>query len=314
MKINVEHLDSQGRFSNLVIDLNFLQFSKHLAFAGMGAHLSAYNLYRFLGMMTEYAPYWNGASSSFTIPRIVKNDPTDLGQLSNRIGKAMADLLAKRIYGAKFTHNYEDVMVLSGHQLKGKRPDLYCDTTTKQFAVEAKGLSCKSVSRKEMAKHKAQSGEGPISVNFSVASVTYNIYDSMHVKFHDPVGEDAEYSVELNLKLRDAYYRSLLDMLERLRIKPYYQLDGLPPNYVAYQLPELLQEGKHYLLVHELIEKGWWEDLPSNDSPMFINEENVYVDVDGIGFGFSSGQSPEITEQQAPLGGKKRAREIRVRS
>lgn len=283
MKLKVEHLDDKGNFRDLEFDLSYLKFTKHLAFAGMGVNRSLYNLFRFSGFMLEFVQYWRYGADYFSVPDVIFHDPTELGQISNRIGKGLADFLAKRIYGAKYTHNYEDAMVQHGHPIKGKRPDLYCDTRSRQFAVEAKGYKVSSVSANKMLDHKSQSRQGPIPVHFSVASVAYNLYESPAVKFHDPVGDDIEYSEDINRKLIAIYYRSILDSVEQLGMQPSNQVDDLPQSFVAYRIPFLPPKGSLYLLLHKSIVEGIWGDLDDFRSDYDENEFLTYIDVDGVG-------------------------------
>ncbi|MDR9497768.1 MAG: hypothetical protein RI556_01225 [Hydrogenovibrio sp.] len=49
MKLKVEHLNDKGQIEDLELNLSYLQFIKHLAFAGMGVNKSPYNSFRFLG-------------------------------------------------------------------------------------------------------------------------------------------------------------------------------------------------------------------------------------------------------------------------
>ncbi|HHY0595786.1 TPA: hypothetical protein ACVU5V_004933 [Vibrio parahaemolyticus] len=283
MKLKVEHLDDKGNFNYLEFDLSYLQFTKHLAFAGMGVNSSLYNLFRFSGFMLEFVQYWRPWDNRFVVPEIIFHDPTELGQISNRIGKGLADFLAKKIYGAKYTHNYEAAMVQHGYPIKGKRPDLYCDTRTKQFAVEAKGYKVSSVSANKMLEHKSQSRQGPIPVHFSVASVAYNLYESPTVKFHDPVGDDFVYSDDINRKLIAIYYQSILDSIEQIGLEPIYQMDDIPQGFVAYRIPIVPPKNSLFLLLHKSIVSRDWQDTEEfvieNDEGDFL----TYIDVDGVG-------------------------------
>jgi len=81
-------------------------------------------------------------------------------------------------------------MELKGYPISGERPDFYCDTLNKQFAVETKGYSAQSVSDTSMKKHKAQSKTGPLNVHFSAANVAYNLYRKPKIKYYDPEGDD----------------------------------------------------------------------------------------------------------------------------
>jgi len=283
MKLKVEHLDDKGNFKDLEFDLSYLQFTKHLAFAGMGANRSLNNLFRFSGFMLEFVQYWRHGTAYFSPADVILHDPTELGQLSNRIGKGLADFLAKRIYGAKYTHNYEDAMVQHGHPIKGRRPDLYCDTRSKQFAVEAKGYKSSSVSANKMLDHKSQSRQGPIPVHFSVASVAYDLYESPAVRFHDPVGGDVEYSEDINRKLIAIYYRSILDSVGLLGMQLSNQVNDLQQSFVAYRIPFLPPKSSLYLLLHKSIFEGIWEELADFRSDYDEDDSLTYIDVDGVG-------------------------------
>lgn len=283
MKLKVEHLDIEAKFSDREFYLSYLQFTKHLAFAGMGVNRSLYNLFRFSGFMLEFVQYWRYGGDCFFVRDVIFHDPTELGQISNRIGKGLADYLAKKICGAKYTHNYEDAMVEYGYPIKGKRPDLYCDTRSRQFAVEAKGYKVSSVSANKMRDHKSQSREGPIPVHFSVASVAYNLYESPAVKFHDPVGGDIEYSDDIKRKLIAIYYRSILDSIEQLGMEPSNQVEGLPKSFIAYRIPFLEPKRSLYLLLHKSIVEGLWEEMSEFHSDHDEDDFFTYIDVDGVG-------------------------------
>lgn len=107
-------------------------------------------------------------------------------------------------------------MALKGYNIEGDRPDFYCDTFTEQFAVEAKGYSAQSVSDAQMSKHKDQSETGPLSINFSVASVAYNLYKKPKIKFYDPISDNVPYENDLNSRLRELYYQNVLFFIESI--------------------------------------------------------------------------------------------------
>jgi hypothetical protein len=283
MKLKVEHLDDKGQFQNLEFNLSYLQFIKHLAFAGMGVDKFRYRLLRFSGFMLEFVEYFGSQPDKFTIPEVIFHDPTELGQISNRIGKALADFLAKKIYKAKYTHNYEDAMVQHGHPIMGKRPDLYCDTLSRQFAVEAKGFKVSTVSANKMNDYKSQSKEGPVPVHFSVASVAYNLYKAPTVKFHDPVGGDVTYAEDINKKLIAIYYRSILDTIEEFNLVPSIGVEDLQDSFISYQLPFSHPRNSLYLMLHKSIVDGVWDQVKEFDSGYIEDDINSYIDVDGVG-------------------------------
>ncbi len=67
MKIDIEHLDSHGVIHNISLDLQYIQFVKHMAFAGMGVHKSVANVYRFVAFMMEFTPYWQNNQNYFVL-------------------------------------------------------------------------------------------------------------------------------------------------------------------------------------------------------------------------------------------------------
>lgn len=280
MQFELKHLNGRGNLSTSYPSISYLAFVKHLAFVGIGIHKSPTLLFRYLGYFFEFMQYWRNDPEHFCMPSVLENDPSEKAVVSNRIGRAMADYCAKKIYHARFTHSYEDAMIRNGYQIKGKRPDLYCDSLNKQFAIEAKGYSQSSVSDTKMNKHKSQSQKGPIPINFSVASVSFNLYKSPKVKFYDPEDESVEYSSIVNSQLRSLYYNSLLELIE------YFGLEKVKsgiPDYNAYIISPLLFP-EYRLLIHQVIVSKEWggnEWLPplSRES----NEENYYIDNDGIG-------------------------------
>ena len=283
MKLEVEHIDDKGQINHIELNLSYLQFIKHLAFAGMGENRYPNNSFRYLGHMFEFVQYWGPERNHFSIPKIIFNDPTERGQISNKIGKALADFLSKKIYGAKYTHNYEDAMVLNGYPIKGERPDLYCDTRSRQFAVEAKGLKASTVSTNQMLKHKSQSRQGPVPVHFSVASVAYNLYQAPSVKFHDPVGDDVKYSKDINNELIATYYRSILDSIKQLDLEQSKNTEHIPKDFIAYRLPKIYPINQLSLLLHESIVSREWEQMEEFNLGRSERSHRTYIDADGVG-------------------------------
>jgi hypothetical protein len=292
MRYELNHQDSSGVIYSGSGDIPLQAFIKHLAFAGFGGFPGPWSLYqfigvcRYLGFAFEFQQYWLNDPICFEIPQPFGDDPTERAYVSNRIGRAFSDYFAKKIYGAIFTYSYEAAMVLSKHPIIGKRPDFYCDTLSNQFAIEYKGFGRKSVSEKDMEKYKDQSATGPLKVNFSVASVSYNLYSSPKINFYDPVSENVEYNATLNLKLRRNYYQSVREIVTLLRLSAERDID---PNYYAFELPVLLGH-RHpiQLLLHrdilnrELDTNEWLPHYFENTSQHEI-DDNRYIDVDGIG-------------------------------
>lgn len=279
MQITISHLDQYETLNNITYNLSYPRFIKHLAFAGFGAYRSHINLFRFLGCFIEYYGYWN--DNHFDLPFPIRFDPTEKGQISNRIGKALADFLAKKINRARFTYNYEYAMKILGIPIKGKKPDLYCDTLTQQFAIEAKGRTESSISKKNMKKYKTQSQQGPLPVNFTIASASYDLYSSPKVNYYDPINPDIEYNMEINLQLRKRYYLSIQNLIE------FYSLSGETDNqfsdFTSFHLRDFPLFDSFYLIIHKSILNKKWQINGLLESLEKIDKENIFIDLDGIG-------------------------------
>jgi hypothetical protein len=143
-------------------------------------------------------------------------DPTEIGQFSNIVGRGIADYLGRNLSGAIQAHAYEDALKVRKIPYSGPRPDLYCDTGTQQFSMEAKGLSAGTVSANAMTGHKAQAKAGPLPVHFAIASVSYNLYRTPSCKYFDPVADRADYDGSLAVILARLKYISLLSIVDRL--------------------------------------------------------------------------------------------------
>lgn len=290
MRIQLEYIDQQKKLSSQTPQISLPGFLKHAAIAGQGRDFGLLpSLSRGLGTLLLYNRYihtaWWLRFEGFRQTDMMFLDPTEQGDFSTLIGKAIADHLAKRLLAAKFTHTYEAAMYAAGHPLTGERPDFYCTTKTQQFAMEAKGFAMRSISSKKMVGHKKQSQAGPIKVHFSVASVTYNIYNELRCKFHDPVNEQTEFLVVLNNTLAKQYYLALYEQLT----------DYIEPNtfeyenrlYDSYDISPFLFIGRRQPRISLLFDK---KIIPSierenilEDEYPFINERHLYIDTDGIG-------------------------------
>ena len=279
MKILLEHIDGSGKTRQETVSLGYLAFCKHAALAGAGKRKPAFYSSRYNGIVSEFRQYWESRATSFSLPIPFRNDPSEKAYVSYKVGRALADYFAKKIYSARFTHNYEDAMKLSGYSITGNRPDFYCDTLKKQFAIEAKGTDKKSISDRKMREHKTQSKCGPLSVQFSVASVAYNLYASPSVKFHDPIGEDVEYNKESNQELRSQYFNSILDSVAEMNLPENQIVKG---DYISYVLPTDNQQALSLLVHRAIVERDWGGDdwFPENQD---TEEDSIYIDLDGIG-------------------------------
>ncbi|WP_194715873.1 hypothetical protein [Noviherbaspirillum soli] len=278
--------NASGNKSTAIGQISFLEFVKHATFAGINRPFFPHLPFRYLGLFFEFIPSFLWSDHFRLLPELV-NDPTETAYTSNRIGRAFADYFSKKLYGAKFTHSYECAMALKGYPISGERPDFYCDTLTKQFAVEAKGYTAQSISDIAMKKHKTQSKTGPLPVNFSAASVTYNLYKAPKIKFYDPVGENTPYDESLNLQLREIYYRTALDFIEQISDS---RKQSELSDYFAYNISHPFFPARQILVHRGISEQNW------RNAEWFASlERNVgqdgdfYIDVDGIGL---SNRSP----------------------
>lgn len=215
MNITVEYKDTAGAISNQTHNLTRIAFAKHLAIDGQGYAPRPQKLIRTIAMFFHYSNYIQRQAfnnNRFSEPPIQLSDPTEKGQFSNLAGKAIADFLSKRIDQSIFTVNYEAAMRLRRLPLNVERPDLLAFKQNAMFALEAKGFSG---DHGNMTKHKAQSQTGGIPVNFSVACVSYNLYNNVQCKYHDPFNDNIQYDNELLRGLTRNYYKGLSEFLNQ---------------------------------------------------------------------------------------------------
>lgn len=283
MKYELIHLDNKGLIKTSHGDISFLAFVKHATFAGLTNPHVILHPFRYTSFFCDFAPSFFRSNHFRKYPGLEK-DPTETAYISNRIGRAFADYFSKKIYGARFTHSYECAMALKKLPIKGDRPDFYCDTLTAQFAVEAKGYSAKSVSNSDMKKHKKQSGTGPLAINFSVASVAYNLYKKPKIKFYDPIGSDEPYDLVLNSRLRNFYYHNAINLIEMISD---FRTQSELPNYYAYNISYPFFPFRQFLVNKKIAERKFidteWLISMKNVNIENQESEDFYIDVDGIG-------------------------------
>jgi hypothetical protein len=155
--------------------------------------------------------------------------------------------------------------------------------------LESKGYSAASISAKKMLNHKNQAQSGPLPVNFSVASVSYNLYDRVRCKYHDPFNENIEYNASVNQELNRLYYTGIFEYLnneyfrieeDEIQNKHCYFIDILGPG-----TPYDLRIGEFSLT---LILQSDFKKFTINEKTKFnegiIQEPFLYLDTDGIGF------------------------------
>lgn len=307
MHLPVEYMDTNGVLSNKSYNLPRLAFAKHLSFAGQGYAPSPKKIMRAISMFIHYSSYLNRTefySGRFSEPPIQLSDPTEKGQFSSLAGKAIADFLSKKIDGSLLTVNYEAAMRIKGMPIMGRRPDLLAYTKNACFAVEAKGFSGMSG---DMAVHKAQAGSGKIATKFNVACVSYNLYNQVKCKYHDPINGNYVYDDELFKSLTKRYYSGLLEFLNNdyfeyeeveiqqskfyaVNIKPKFFLEIFPRNLFRFHYwHELIYMGEFdrlRLILPKEIKMLATEGMANDSKPfLFISNENnnLYIDNDRVG-------------------------------
>lgn len=304
MNIAVEYKDASGTIYNQSHRITRLAFAKHLAIAGQGYSPKPQKLIRTLAMFFHYSYYLQRQAfnnNRFSEPPIPLSDPTEKGQFSNLVGKAIADFLSKRIDQSIFTVNYEAAMRMRRMPLNVGRPDLLAFNQNSMFAIEAKGYSG---GPGNMSNHKIQSQTGGIPVNFSVACVSYNLYNNVQCKYHDPISDNIEYDNQLLQSLTRNYYQGLSAFLDQKYFRHReveYNGEKFYEVELSYRLFEKWYGDKspfrHFLhfeifefyspkLILPLNIREYAENGISNHINPFIfenKEENIYIDHDRIG-------------------------------
>lgn len=313
MNIQVEYKDTAGTITNQTHRLSRLAFAKHLAIAGQGYAPRPQKLIRTIAMFLHYSNYIQRQAFNndrFSEPPIQLSDPTEKGQFSNLAGKAIADFLSKRIDKSIYTVNYEAAMrihnptiplSINGRQVR--RPDLLAYTSNSRFAIEAKGFSS---GFGNMNNHKNQSQTGGIRVNFTVASVSYDLYHQVKCKYHDPYNDNVPYDNELLRKLTQQYYSGLSEFLNEkyfnyreveiqgekfyeveLSYRPFEKLfpDEFPFRHFWHF--EILEFYRPRLILPKKIRDYAEDGLTSETKPFVFEtseqEYNTYIDNDRVG-------------------------------
>lgn len=313
MNIQVEYVDTAGTITNQTHRLTRIAFAKHMAIAGQNYAPRPQKLIRTLGMFLHYSSYLQRHalnSDRFSEPPVHLSDPTEKGQFSNLAGKAIADFLSKRIDKSIYTVNYEAAM--RTHQppiplsVKGKqvkRPDLLAFTANSIFAIEAKGFSNGSGN---INRHKKQSQTGGIPVNYTVASVSYDIYSQIKCKYHDPFNENVSYDNEKLSRLTKEYYSGLSDFLNEkyfnyrvieIQGEKFYEiefffstLEKIFPNEFpsrTFRYIEFLECISPRIILPFAIREYAQNGITKETNPFIFqskeNEYNTYIDNDRVG-------------------------------
>lgn len=311
MNLSVEYKDAHGNVYNRTFNMSMLAFAKHFGMAGQGYAPKPAKLIRVLSMFLHYSAYLQKKdfyNDRFSLPPIPLSDPTEKGQFSNLAGKAIADFLSKQIDFSIFTVNYEAAMRMKGMLLNTGRPDLIAfqqNSTSKDsmFAIEAKGFSTNSSG--DMDKHKIQSQTGGIGVNFTIACVSYGLYDKVKCKYHDPYNDNVEYDYNMLKKLSTDYYTGLSGFLDR-KYFDYKEFDFQNERFYEITLPhryfEEMFDKSFYdvvwlrdffriyapsLIIPHSIKTLAKEGLSRELTPFLFQEketsDNLYIDNDRVG-------------------------------
>ena len=300
MRLLVKRKDARGNITNQVIELPWLAFVKHMAISGQGYIPAIRKFWRMLGMFFLYSDYMGhpfNHNSSFSQPPVPLYDPTSTAQFSNIAGKAIADFLAKRLDGATVTFGYEAALKSRDLPIRGKRPDLLCANPLSHtlFSIESKGFSKNYISSREMTRYKRQAVSRWIPVSFHVASVAYNLYNQVKVKYHDPKNEDFEYDKELVKKLSIQYYQGVKEFLNKeifeikrefINENNYYRLTFHPDrrhNFYPFFLPYCELFDRLSILIDVRVSDFAKKGIGETKMEQYVSDENVYIDSDGIG-------------------------------
>ena len=289
MKIAVEYLDKDGNRSNINYDISKIGLVKHMATAGQRYAPSSHKILKTIGMFFQFSYFLQSSSlknDKFSLPPNNLYDPTEKGQFSNIAGKAIADFLAKKIDNAIHTVNYEAAMKMKGMSIIGSRPDLLAFTNNSAFAIEAKGFSRSSVNN--MTVHKNQSQTGGIPVNFTVASVSYNLYNQVKCKYHDPYNDNIKFDNKLFAESTKKYYLGFIDFLKfgnykevKYKNEKFYEVDLLSPYFMDMHHHQLK------IILPEHIEKYAKKGLNTDIKPFsYDKDDQIYIDNDRIGLKF----------------------------
>ncbi|TPD73753.1 hypothetical protein [Flavobacterium microcysteis] len=274
--------------------------------AGQGFAPRPSKLFRTLGMALHYSYYLRRGSfynNHFSQPPIGLSDPTEKGQFSNLAGKAIADLLSKRIDNSLLTVNYEAEMRLRGIPLVGQRPDLLAYTSSStRFAIEAKGYTNGTG---DMTDHKIQANSGNhiIPVNFSVASVSYNIYNSIRCNYHDPFNENVIIGDDDLINISKQYYSGFAEFLDNdyfeigqrnygeesfyevgLSYRQFRKMFKDNSRFPSFMFHEIFDIYRPRLIIPvDVIEYSKFGITNQTKPFNYIQQKNLYIDNDRIG-------------------------------
>lgn len=276
--------DNTGKKSKDKIKLKNLEIVKHIIVAGSGSVPSIRFLKKAVGVLLfyeDYFPQFGQTLHFFPEPKnIWAYDPTSKAQFSNLVGKTMASIFFERCCSGLITFNYEAVMKQHGIPIKGQRPDLYgISKSCEYYAIEAKGFTTVTGKRQ---KHKQQANSGKLYKDYSIASVTENIYSNINVDFYDPMSDKIfdKPSIE---DFVENYYNIITDDLNS-NIKELRSFKKYGKDYII--ITEFEFKGELlYLAVDSIISQGM--NFSSLLEMERIVDEHCVIGKDGIGIFFA---------------------------
>ena len=209
--------------------------------------------------------------------------------------------MSKKINKSLYTTNYEAV---ASRPLKGKRPDLVAFTQNSQFTLEAKGRH--QTNPGNMADHKAQASSGNYPRNFSVACVSYNLFQKVACKYHDPFNDNILYDNNTLQLITRKYYSGLEGFLNQSYFNyeeisyqgeqfyeielTYRNLEKLFPIYFPfrhYWYFEFFELYRPRLILPKRISEFSKNGITNELTPFIFEAtdqaENIYIDNDRVG-------------------------------
>ncbi|MBH8569265.1 hypothetical protein KB206_10245 [Microvirga sp. STS02] len=317
MKLTVYHTDAKKKTSTKLIYLSKLAFAKHMAISGQSFLPMPHKIMRTLGMFLHYNLYtrnFTKKSSRFSEPPTIFSDPTEKGHFSNLAGKAIADYLSKRLDNSALTLTYEAAMKVVDKDYRGPRPDLIAfDLARRQtFTIEAKGYSGNCGNMLEHKKQ-ASSGSPKIVVNFSVAAVSFHIYDSIKTNYCDPILDNSSINEEMLRELSKQYYSGLLSFIENdnnstiinVNGTDYFKVNLIPTSLIRKSKIDTILDPYSSLLsmptlqnfslilpanIYQLASVGMSVGnsiQAENHVPQYVDTPGLYIDNDGVGLSYN---------------------------
>lgn len=303
MILEVDYIDRRRIRAVVPVNISYLQFLKSFVVAGQGRMPTVTTWKEMFGNNFSYGRFFRTRffrHFAFRAPAGDRYDPTAQGDFSTLVGKAFADILAKRLSGATLTFGYEAALKEAGHSLAGQRPDMFCVSPASTFAIEAKGFNDASVSDNAMRAHKVQASSGQLHADFHVACVSYNLYDQPKCKYHDPEGTGEESSRGFLHNLVQSYYEGWNTFLKMSMIQKDEVLFGGRRYHLISMILTVAGdyvEPHHLLLDCLAMQSGLRGEVPPTG--LTRNSANVFVDADGVGL--CSDRGAELLVNKRPI-------------